>query len=441
MAEQEQPGTEASHRIAVIGGGPAGLYAAECLSAALLARHTGPGPQWSVDVYDAMPSPGRKFLLAGRGGLNLTHSEPLDQFVTRYAPRQDWLEAMVRAFPPQAVRAWAESLGIETFIGTSGRVFPKDFKAAPLMRAWLRRLRTQGVTLHVRHRWAGFAPDAERGGQMGIGLLFETPEGPVRRSADQVLLALGGGSWKRLGSDGAWLPLLEAAGAACAPLRPANCGFLCAWPDVIGERFAGSPLKTIAMRTGAGEPWRKGEAVLCQDGIEGSLVYALSRPLREALDATGQATLFVDLLPDRSAADVLAAVSRSRGSRSWSTHLKKTVGLDGVKLALLRATTPADLWQTNPSQTSAAVAAAIKNLPLMLTGLRPIDEAISTAGGVRQEALTADLELRSLPGVFCAGEMLDWEAPTGGYLLTGCFATARHAAQGMLAALPGIYSD
>ncbi|WP_019644000.1 TIGR03862 family flavoprotein [Novispirillum itersonii] len=412
-------------RIVIVGGGPAGLYAAELLAAALPGRAV-------VTLYDAMPSPGRKFLLAGRGGLNLTHSEPLERFVTRYAPQQDWLTPMVQACPPQALRDWAAGLGIETFVGTSGRVFPTDFKAAPLMRAWLRRLRALGVQMMVRHRWTGFAPaPAPAPAPNGLtGVTFQAPDGPVTVQADAVLLALGGGSWARLGSDGAWMPLLEQAGVAVRPLRPANCGFLRVWTPDFAARFAGTPLKAIAVRTcgddGTLTPWRKGEAVVSADGLEGSVIYAVSRLLRQQLEQAGAARLHLDLLPDRPAGAVTAAVCRPRGSRSWSTHLKKELGLDGVKLALLRDCTGPDLW-ADPRR----VAAALKDLAVDLSGPRPIDEAISTAGGVCRDALTDDLQLKALPGVFCAGEMLDWEAPTGGYLLTGCYATARRAADGI----------
>lgn len=418
------PQQQALPRVVIMGGGPAGLYAAECLAAGALGGRQ--SPSMVIDVFDAMPSPGRKFLLAGRGGLNLTHSEPLDRFVTRYAPQQAWLEPMIRACPPQALRDWAGSLGIDTFIGTSGRVFPTDFKAAPLMRAWLRRLRGLGVHIHARHRWTGFSELS--GGRRTV--CFDGPDGAVSIPADAVLLALGGGSWARLGSDGEWVSPLAKAGVRVSPLRAANCGFLRRWSAEFSSRFAGAPLKAIAVSTcgddGALIPWKKGEAVISADGVEGSVVYAVSRLLRQQWEKAGRACLRVDLMPDRPLADVTAAVMRPRGSRSWSTHLKKVLGLDGVKQGLLRECTPPDLW-ADPS----LVARAIKDLPIELTAPRPMDEAISTAGGVCREALTDDLELFALPGVFCAGEMLDWEAPTGGYLLTACYATAFRAAAGI----------
>ena len=406
-------------RAAVIGGGPAGLMAAEMLAAA------GVG----VDLFDAMPSVGRKFLLAGRGGLNLTHSEPTDRLLARYGERRADLEGAIRAFDGDAVREWAAGLGIETFVGTSGRVFPKDMKAAPLLRAWLHRLRDRGVKLHARHRWAGW--DAQG------ALRFRTPEGQVAHAADATVLALGGASWARLGSDGAWVPWLQERGVEVAALQASNCGFdvqstaagRSGWSDHLRQRFAGQPLKTVAAFTDAearGDV-QAGEFVVTDTGIEGSLVYAFSAKLRDRIAARGQATLHVDLLPQHGEAQVLAECSHPRGPRSLSTHLKSRLGLHGLKMALLHELlTPQQL--ADPAQ----LARAIKALPLPLARSRPVDEAISTAGGVRFEALDGQLMLRAAPGVFCAGEMLDWEAPTGGYLLTACMATARVAAQGAL---------
>jgi uncharacterized flavoprotein (TIGR03862 family) len=391
---------------AVIGAGPAGLMAAE----ALVRRGV------RVDVFDAMPSVGRKFLLAGRGGLNLTHSEPPEPFLQRYAERSEALRAPLAAFDAAAVRAWAAELGITTFVGTSGRVFPTDLKAAPLLRAWLHRLRAAGVRFHPRHRWSGW--DAEG------RLRFAAPTDEVLHAADATVLALGGASWPRLGSDGAWVPWLEAAGAEVAPLRPANCGFdVAGWSDHLRQKFAGQPVKPVAGRFG--DVYHQGEFVLTDTGIEGSLVYAFSARLRDAIAAQGEATWEVDLLPQHPAEQVLAEVARPRGPRSLSTHLKSRLGLQGLKMALLHELlTPQQL--SDPRE----LARAIKALPLRLVRPRPVAEAISTAGGVRFESLDAHGMLRSRPGVFCAGEMLDWEAPTGGYLLTACLATGRQAGEG-----------
>lgn len=406
-------------RVAVVGGGPAGLMAAEVLAQAGAA----------VDLFDAMPSVGRKFLLAGRGGLNLTHSEPTSRLLARYGDRQAALEGTVGAFDGTAVRAWAHGLGIETFVGTSGRVFPTDMKAAPLLRAWLHRLRAAGVRLHARHRWTGWN-DAG-------ALRFTTPAGEATHAADATILALGGASWARLGSDGSWVPRLEQRGIAVAPLQPANCGFDVAptapgrsgWSDHLRQRFAGQPLKTVAAFTDPDgrTDLQPGEFVVTDTGIEGSLVYAFSARLRDRLAAEGHATLWVDLLPQHTEAQVLAETSRPRGPRSLSTHLKSRLGLQGLKVALLHELlAPAQLGDARQ------LARALRALPIPLLRPRPLDEAISTAGGVRFEALDPHLMLRAVPGTFCAGEMLDWEAPTGGYLLSACFATGRTAAEGAL---------
>jgi uncharacterized flavoprotein (TIGR03862 family) len=393
----------------IIGAGPAGLMAAEVLSAA--------GVQ--VDVYDAMPSAGRKFLLAGKGGLNLTHSEPFDAFASRYGARRPQLEPLLRQFDAQALRDWAQGLGVETFVGTSGRVFPAQMKAAPLLRAWLHRLRAAGVRFHMRHRFLGWAGDgAPR---------FATTAGEVAAAADAVILALGGASWPRLGSDGAWVPLLAQRGVDVAPLAPANCGFDVqgGWSGYFASRFAGQPFKSVVIRFGGFH--RQGEFVATATGVEGSLVYAVSALLREEIRANASATFELDLLPARRAEQVLAEVAHPRGSRSLSSHLKSRLNLDGIKLALLHELLPKDALHD-----PARLAAAIKGLPVTLARPRPVEEAISTAGGVRFEALDDNQMLRAMPGVFCAGEMLDWEAPTGGYLLTACFATGRAAAQGVL---------
>jgi len=399
-------------RAVVIGGGPAGLMAAETLLADGIA----------VDLYDAMPSVGRKFLLAGKGGLNITHGEPAEKFLARYGARAPQLAPLLQGFGAAQLRDWVHGLGIETFTGTSQRVFPKEMKAAPLLRAWLQRLRAAGLRIHVRHRWLGWTGDG--------ALRFAAPQGEQTVPARCTVLALGGGSWTRLGSDGAWVPLLAARGIAVAPLRPANCGFEIAWSTHFRERFAGQPLKAVAasFKDSAGmEHRRRGELLVSDYGIEGSLVYALSAPLRDTIAAQGGVTLTLDLLPDHDAARVATAVSHPRGSRSLSSHLQSRLGLKGVKAALLREALPAAEMND-----AAKLAATIKALPLKLTAPRPMDEAISSAGGVPFEALDEQLMLRTMPGVFCAGEMLDWEAPTGGYLLTACFATGRAAGLGML---------
>ena len=395
--------------VAVIGAGPAGLMAAEVLAAA--------GVQ--VDVYDAMPSAGRKFLLAGKGGLNLTHSEPFEMFASRYGARRPQVEPLLRRFDAQALREWAKGLGVDTFVGTSGRVFPAEMKAAPLLRAWLHRLRAAGVRFHMRHRFLGWA--------VGGALRFATPAGESEAAAEAVVLALGGASWPRLGSDGAWVALLQERGVAVAPLLPANCGFDVrnGWSDHFASRFAGQPFKSVAIRFGSFH--RQGEFVATATGVEGSLVYAVSAPLRDEIQERGSAVFELDLLPARSAAQVLAEVAHPRGSRSLSSHLKSRLKLDPIKLALLH-----ELLSKEELHDPARLAAAIKALPVAVAAPRPVAEAISTAGGVSFEALDENQMLRAMPGVFCAGEMLDWEAPTGGYLLTACFATGRSAAQGVL---------
>ncbi|WPO99398.1 TIGR03862 family flavoprotein [Pseudomonas sp. HR96] len=402
--------------VAIIGGGPAGLMAAELLSQA--------GVQ--VDLYDAMPSVGRKFLLAGVGGMNITHSEAAPAFVGRYAERQDWVAGWLRGFDATALRAWIHGLGVDTFVGSSGRVFPSDMKAAPLLRAWLKRLRDAGVVIHTRHRFLGFAADG--------GLRMAYPQGEALLRADATLLALGGASWPRLGSDGAWVAPLSASGVPVSPLQPANCGFeVAAWSELLREKFAGAPLKNIAMGLPDG-PLRLGECVVTASGVEGSLVYALSAQIRERINRDGHATVQLDLLPGQPVDKILKALARPRGTRSMAKHLHSQVGLDGVKAALLRELNDRDTYAD-----MAALAQAIKALPLRLERPRPLAEAISTAGGVAPHGLDQRLMLKALPGVFCAGEMLDWEAPTGGYLLTACFASGRVAAEGILSwlAAPG----
>ncbi|MBU0500257.1 MAG: TIGR03862 family flavoprotein [Gammaproteobacteria bacterium] len=367
-----------------------------------------------VDLYDAMPSVGRKFLMAGRGGLNLTHSEPRDAFLSRYGSRRPELEPLLAAFGPDALRDWAHGLGVDTFVGSSGRVFPTDMKAAPLLRAWLHRLRESGVRFHVRHRWLGWETEGR--------LRFDTPAGEKAVDAGASVLALGGGSQAKLGSDGAWVPLLEGYGAVVAPLRPANCGFDVGWSDHFRERFAGEPLKSVAIHF-VGET-RRGECLVTGQGVEGSLIYALSAPLRDAIETQGSATLLLDLMPDRTPERIAEALARPRGSRSLSSHLQGRLGLKGVKAGLLRECLAKEAF-ADPAK----LAFAIKALPIKLLAPRPLDEAISTAGGVAFEALDDHLMLRNRPGVFCAGEMLDWEAPTGGYLLTACFASGHAAGQ------------
>ena len=404
--------------IAIIGGGPAGLMAAELLSARGLA----------VTLFDAKPSVGRKFLLVGKGGLNLTHSEPFDAFAGRFGARRAAVEPLLRAFDADALRAWAADLGVQTFVGSSGRVFPTDLKAAPLLRHWLSRLRAAGVQFRMRHRWLGWTED-------GGALRFDTPDGELHVPARATLLALGGASWPQLGSDGAWLPLLAARGVDLAPLQPANCGFDVAataahadapgWSARFAESFAGQPVKPVALAA-PGFARRQGEFVITASGIEGSLVYAASAALREQIAREGRATLTLDLLPQHSEDQVLAEVRHPRGSRSLSSHLKSRLHLSPLKLGLLN-----ELLTREQMLDPAQLAAALKALPLTLAAPRPIAEAISTAGGVRFEALTPGLMLQALPGVFCAGEMLDWEAPTGGYLLTASLASGRVAAQAL----------
>jgi uncharacterized flavoprotein (TIGR03862 family) len=405
-----EPAQRLAQHVAIIGGGPAGLMAAEVLALAGV----------KVDLFDAMPSVGRKFLLAGVGGMNITHAEPTEAFLSRYGARRAELQALLQDFGAEQLRAWIHGLGIDTFVGSSGRVFPTDMKAAPLLRAWLKRLREHGVSLHTRHRWLGWNSDGS--------LRMSGVEGEHSITADAVLLALGGGSWARLGSDGAWLPLLAARGVQCAPLQPSNCGFSVAgWSPWFADKFAGAPVKSTAIAL-AQQSARLGEFVITASGVEGSLIYALSAAIREQINQHGAATVYLDLLPQKTPAQVQALLNKPRGSKSLSNHLRSQLGLEGVRAGLLRELTDASTFAD-----LGLLAQAIKALPLTLVQARPLDEAISTAGGVPFEALTSELMLKQLPGFFCAGEMLDWEAPTGGYLLTACFASGRAAGLGILA--------
>ncbi|KRG47319.1 NAD(FAD)-utilizing dehydrogenase [Stenotrophomonas panacihumi] len=396
-------------RLAVIGGGPAGLMAAEVACRAGV----------SVDVYEAKGSVGRKFLIAGKGGLNLTHSDPFEVFVSRYRERADAVAGWLRDFDADALREWARAQGVDTYVGTSGRVFPLDRKAAPLLRGWVRRLKEEGVRFHVQHRWLGWDGDALR---------FATPDGEQHVQADATVLAMGGGSWPELGSDGAWVAPLAARGVDVAPLQPANCGFDVAWTPYFAERHAGAPLKPVVAH------WTdvhghahamQGECVASANGIEGSLVYAMSADLRDQITREGEATLYLDLVPGRDEDRLRSELARPRNGRSLSEHLRRQAGVSGVKAALLH-----EVLGKTITADAATLAATLKRLPLKLLRPRPIDEAISSAGGVRLEALDDHLMLRELPGVFCAGEMLDWEAPTGGYLLTACFASGLRAGRG-----------
>lgn len=399
--------------IAVIGGGPAGLMAAETAVAA--------GAR--VELFEAQPSVGRKLLLAGRGGLNLTHAEPLDAVLSRYGARRARLAPFVQAFGPAALRDWARGLGIETFVGTSGRIFPRDLKASPLLRAWVRRLKAAGVQIHVRHRWQGWD---DRG-----ALRFATPAGLRLVSCEAVVLALGGGSWPQSGSDAAWVPILAGRQVDIAPLKPANCGFDVRWTDHFRTKFAGQPVKNVTVtathRDGVAVRAR-GDCVITEHGLEGGAIYLVSAALRDGIEAEGTATLHMDLAPDRALERLTADLSQPRGKRTMATHLTRRAGIAGVKAGLLR-----EVVNTEDFADAARVAEAIKSLPIRIVAPRPLAEAISTAGGLAFEALDERLMIRSLPGLFCAGEMLDWEAPTGGYLLTACLATGRAAGAGAVA--------
>lgn len=398
--------------VAVIGGGPAGLMAAEVLSQAGL----------QVDVYDAMPSLGRKFLQAGVGGLNITHSEDYQHFCQRYAQHQTQLQTFLDQFPPTAIRQWVHDLGVETFVGSSGRVFPSQMKAAPLLRAWLHRLRNHGVQLHVRHRWLGWDANG--------GLRFITPSGEISLNPQATILALGGASWPQLGSDGAWVEWLQAKQIAITPLQSTNCGFEVAWSPHLRDKFAGSPLKAISLsftdESGHREQ-RQGELVISDTGVEGSLIYAFSERLRQRINSHGSARFWLDLTPQRDSQRLLTDMGRPRGSRSLSSHLQSRVGLNPLKVALLHEVLSKEQF-ADPT----VLATAIKALPITVLATRPLAEAISTAGGVAFTNLNSQLMLNHLPGTFIAGEMLDWQAPTGGYLLSACLATGKAAGKSVI---------
>jgi uncharacterized flavoprotein (TIGR03862 family) len=395
--------------VAIIGGGPAGLMAAEVISEAGI----------KVNVYDAMPSVGRKFLMAGKGGLNITHSDPYDVFLSHYSTRSSEIKPMLDRFDASALRQWVHELGIETFVGTSGRIFPAEMKAAPLLRTWLHRLRQNGVTFHVRHQWLGWSESNQQ------NLNFMTPKGKLETQADAVVLALGGGSWPQLGSTGAWVPFLLQRGVQVEPLAPSNCGFDIDWSKHFCIRFAGQPLKSVTASFNGVQ--RQGDCVITSTGIEGTLIYTLSAALRDEIKTKGTATLYLDLAPSKSLTSLIDRFSIARGKQSMANHLRKRLGIEGVKAGLLRERLSIEDFH-DPMK----LCSAIKSLPLTLIATRPLAEAISSAGGVSFDDLNEHLMIRILPGIFCTGEMLDWEAPTGGYLLTACFATGRAAGNGVI---------
>jgi len=396
----------------VIGGGPAGLMAAEVLIQG--------GAR--VALFDAMPSVGRKFLIAGKGGLNLTHSEPCEQFVSRYGSHVEQLKPILEAFGPAELREWFHGLGFETFVGTSGKVFPVVMKAGPILHAWGSRLKAAGVTFHLRHKWIGWSAENS--------LAFETPQGQKTVRAEVVVLALGGGSWPQTGSDGAWVPRLTQRGVRVSALKPANCGFDVNWSEHFRERFNGQPVKAVALSwtdTQGGRHQQRGEFVVTSTGVEGSLIYQFSAELRDEIEASGSVIIHLDLTPDWPAEKLTAQLSRPRGAKSMATHLKRSAGISGVKAGLLWEFVPKSIF-SDP----VLLARSIKKLAVPLVAPRPLEESISSAGGVAFEALDEHFMIRKLPGIFCAGEMLDWEAPTGGYLLTACFAGGRWAGTGAL---------
>lgn len=400
-----------NHSVIVIGGGPAGLMAAEVLSQKGV----------KVDVFDAMPSLGRKFLLAGRGGLNLTHSEPFEKFIERYGNQKAEIEKWFQDFKPEDLRKWAASLGIDTFIGTSGRVFPVGMKSSPLLRAWLNRLIKSGVVFHTQHRWTGKITY----GQGRLQTAFSSPEGEKLAEGNAIILALGGGSWAKLGSDGAWVKWLMNAGIKINPLKPSNCGFDTRWSPHFITKFDGAPLKSVILTFGAF--CQQGEFIVTKDGVEGGLIYAASIPIRNEIEQKGSATIMLDMAPNRTEDWLIQQLSKPRGTRSFSSHITKTVGIKDVKLGLIY-----EFLGKNDFNHPEQIAALIKRIPIQLTAPRPLDEAISSAGGVSFDEMNEFLMLTKMPGVFCAGEMIDWEAPTGGYLLSACFGSGRMAATGVL---------
>ena len=380
-----------------------------------------------VHLYDAMPTVGRKFLMAGKGGMNISHAEPFDKFVSRYGVRCNNIKPLLDKFTPQALCEWVRGLGIETFTGSSGRIFPTDMKAAPLLRAWVHRLRVSGVEFHMRHQWLGWV-DGEN-----TALKFATPEGECKINVDAVVLALGGGSWPQLGSTGVWVSLLARRGVWVAPLKPSNCGFDAVWSEYFRGRYSGQPLKSVCISFSNAEGVnirRQGELVITENGLEGGIIYTLSALLRDEIAATGCAVIYLDLIPDKDLSLLITKMSQARGKQSIANYLRKRLGIDGVKAGLLREIILASDFD-NPVR----LCSLIKALPVKLIAARPINEAISSAGGVVFEALDEHLMIRSMSGVFCAGEMLDWEAPTGGYLLTACLASGRAVGLGVLASL------
>jgi uncharacterized flavoprotein (TIGR03862 family) len=406
---------KAAKQCVIIGGGPAGLMAAEQLTQAGL----------KVDLYDAMPTVGRKFLLAGLGGLNITHSEPYESFCSRYAQHQPSLQTVLDDFTPTDLRQWCDELGINTFIGTSGRVFPEAMKAAPLLRTWLTRLREQGLTIHPKHRWLGWNDKQQ--------IKLQSPEGEVLRAYDVLILALGGGSWKKLGSDGQWMPILQAEGVKASPLVPSNCGFLASWSDHLKQNFAGSPLKSVAIRftdIHGKEEKRMGEFILTERGVEGSLIYAFSARLRERVQEKGIATFYLDVCPNHKSEQLIKILKAKPKNKSLSTYLKSRLKLDAAKRALLFEVLAKPDWNDID-----VLSHTLKNIPIKVSATTPINEAISTAGGVSAVSLNDQLMLKQKAGVFCAGEMLDWDAPTGGYLLTACMALGKRAGFGAVSYL------